>query len=132
METMNISLAKVTTCANQIRQENNQLNTNLREITSTMQQLSNFWNSPASDTIRQRFMAMLPAFENYRTIVPRHSGNFHHYRQKLASYRCRYAAGGDDHNDILLHHRLHPDLRQGCTPPERSRQPGGHHAGRYF
>ena len=69
METMNISLAKVTTCANQIRQENNQLNTNLREITSTMQQLSNFWNSPASDTIRQRFMAMLPAFENYRTIV---------------------------------------------------------------
>lgn len=63
---------------------------------------------------------------------PRHSGNFHHYRQKLASYRCRYAAGGDDHNDILLHHRLHPDLRQGCTPPERSRQPGGHHAGRYF
>lgn len=69
METMNISLAKITTCANQIRQENNQLNTNLREITSTMQQLSNFWNSPASDTIRQRFMAMLPTFDNYRMIV---------------------------------------------------------------
>lgn len=69
MEIMNISLNNVTTCANQIRQDNEQLYSNLQEISSVMTQLAGFWQSPASETIRQRFQAMLPSFDNYRTII---------------------------------------------------------------
>ena len=69
METMNISLANVTACANQIRQDNEQLYLNLKEISAVMTQLAAFWQSPSSETIRQRFQAMLPAFDNYRTII---------------------------------------------------------------
>lgn len=69
METMNISLANMTSCANQIRQENGQLYQNLQEISVTMKQLAGFWQSPASETIRQRFQALLPVFDNYRTVI---------------------------------------------------------------
>ncbi|SUG89435.1 citrate-proton symporter [Salmonella enterica subsp. enterica] len=43
---------------------------------------------------------------------PRHQGNFCNYRQKLAHYYGRNAAGGDDHHNVLFYHRLYADLWQ--------------------
>lgn len=69
MDNINITLAQVSTCADTIRGVNQQLYQDLHEITTIMQQLSNFWQSPASETIRSRFMAMMPVFDNYRTMI---------------------------------------------------------------
>ncbi len=40
------------------------------------------------------------------------TGKFCNYRQKLAHYYSRNAAGGDDHHNVLFYHRLYADLWQ--------------------
>lgn len=69
MDTINITLSQVSSCADSLRTRNQQLYQNLQDITTVMQQLSGFWQSPASETISQRFMAMMPVFDNYRTMI---------------------------------------------------------------
>lgn len=69
MDNLKITLADVTRTAGFIRAQNEQLNGSLREINGYMTQLSNDWQSPASERIRTRFHAMLPVFENYKMIV---------------------------------------------------------------
>lgn len=73
MDNLRITLADVTKTAGYIRMQNEQLNGCLREINGYMTQLSNDWQSPASEKIRTRFHAMLPVFENYKSIVESYS-----------------------------------------------------------
>ena len=69
MEQLQITLAQVTQTAAGIRMQNQQLNTCLQEIGTSMNQLAATWQSPASEKIRSRFQGMLPIFDNYRIIV---------------------------------------------------------------
>lgn len=69
MDTITIALADVSKTANYIRTQNQQLFAYLQEINTAMNQLSTTWQSPASETIRARFHAMLPVFDNYKTII---------------------------------------------------------------
>lgn len=59
--------------------------------------------------VLRRSLQETDAFYNVRTVPT--PGKFLLPSSKLASHRCGYAAGGDDHNDVLLYYRLHTDLR---------------------
>ena len=69
MDQLQITLAQVTQTAASIRSQNQQLNSCLQEICTSMNQLAAYWQSPASEKIRSRFHGMLPVFDNYRSIV---------------------------------------------------------------
>ena len=69
MDQLQITLAQVTQTAASIRSQNQQLNSCLQEIGTSMNQLAAYWQSPASEKIRSRFHGMLPVFDNYRSIV---------------------------------------------------------------
>lgn len=68
MDQLQITLAQVTQTAASIRSQNQQLNSCLQEIGTSMNQLAAYWQSPASEKIRSRFHGMLPVFDNYRSI----------------------------------------------------------------
>ena len=63
MDQLQITLAQVTQTAASIRSQNQQLNSCLQEIGTSMNQLAAYWQSPASEKIRSRFHGMLPVFE---------------------------------------------------------------------
>lgn len=69
MDQLQITLAQVTQTAASIRSQNQQLNSCLQEIGTSMNQLAAYWQSPASEKIRSRFHGMLSVFDNYRSIV---------------------------------------------------------------
>lgn len=64
-----ISLGEVTKTAGSIRNLNNQLDGKLFEIKKQMNDLSQTWQSDASVTIRDKFNALAPKFEEYKNIV---------------------------------------------------------------
>ncbi len=55
MDQLQITLAQVTQTAASIRSQNQQLNSCLQEIGTSMNQLAAYWQSPASEKIRSRF-----------------------------------------------------------------------------
>lgn len=69
--------------------------------------------------VLRRSLQETDAFYNVRTVPT--PGKFSPLSSKRRPDRCGYAAGSDDHHDVLLYYRLHPNLRQGRTPPERAR-----------
>ena len=69
MEHLDITIAKLSSASGNIRQTNQRLNQCLQEINTVMNQLSLYWNSPASLALKTRFQNMLPVFENYEKIV---------------------------------------------------------------
>lgn len=69
MEQLQVTLTQLTQTAASIRTQNTQLNNCLQDIATAMNQLAASWQSPASEKIRSRFHALLPVFENYRSIV---------------------------------------------------------------
>lgn len=69
MEHLDITMEKLNTASNHIRQTNQRLNQSLQEINSIMNQLSMYWNSPASLALKTRFQNMLPVFDNYKQVV---------------------------------------------------------------
>lgn len=69
MDTLTITLEDVTTVANKIRQYNDQLRDNLKEISHSISQLTSTWQSPAAQTMQSKFQTMLPVFDQYKTIV---------------------------------------------------------------
>lgn len=64
-----ITLDQLQQTAQEIRMQNKQLSGCLKEIATVMMQLSSYWQSPSSETLKNRFQAMLPVFDNYEVIV---------------------------------------------------------------
>ena len=64
-----ITLEQLQQTAQGIRMQNKQLSGCLKEISAVMMQLSSYWQSPSSETLKNRFQAMLPVFDNYEVIV---------------------------------------------------------------
>lgn len=69
MDTLLITLEQLYATAQGIRSQNQQLSGCLQEVHTIMNQLSAYWQSPSSETLRTRFQAMLPVFDQYQTIV---------------------------------------------------------------
>ena len=69
MEHLDITIEKLNVASGNIRNTNQRLNQCLKEINTVMNQLSLYWNSPASLALKTRFQNMLPVFENYEKIV---------------------------------------------------------------
>lgn len=69
MDNLLITLTDVSNTASHIRQQNQLCFNCLQEISQSMNQLSADWQSPAAETLRARFHAMLPVFDHYKEIV---------------------------------------------------------------
>lgn len=69
MSHLDITIEKLNSASTNIRQTNQRLNQCLQEINTSMNQLSMYWNSPASLALKSRFQNMLPVFENYKQVV---------------------------------------------------------------
>lgn len=69
MEGIQIALAELTRTSGEVRRHNTELEQELLEMKRIMVELGATWQSPASDTIRARFLDMVPIFENYREII---------------------------------------------------------------
>lgn len=69
MEQILITMEEVSQTAVMIRNENQSLEMCLQNIRVQIDQLSSYWQSLTADTVRNRFYALLPAFESYKTIV---------------------------------------------------------------
>lgn len=69
METLFITLQEVETTAGKLRQQNTQLRSILKEISTSITQLTSVWQSPASQTMQAKFQTMLPIFDQYKTII---------------------------------------------------------------
>ncbi|WP_338470828.1 pore-forming ESAT-6 family protein [Niallia sp. XMNu-256] len=68
-EGINISLAEVTKTAQTIRTLNQSLSEKLTEIKKEMNNLQQPWQSDASNTIREKFNALAPKFDNYEQVI---------------------------------------------------------------
>lgn len=64
-----ISLGEVTATAGTIQILNASLNARLSEIKQEMNNLASTWQSDASSTIREKFNALQPRFEEYSKVV---------------------------------------------------------------
>lgn len=69
VEGIKISLGEVSATAGAIRTLNTSLNDKLLEIQKQMNDLASTWQSPAGETIREKFNGLVPAFENYKQII---------------------------------------------------------------
>lgn len=69
MEQMMITMSDISGCASSMRTQNTSMRLNLDEIHTIMNQLATYWQSPAAETLRARFQAMLPVFDNYKIII---------------------------------------------------------------
>lgn len=69
MDSINISLAEVANTASSIRATNQRLKTNLTDIKTQMNSLSQNWSSPAGESIVARFNALDATFESYYKII---------------------------------------------------------------
>ena len=67
VEGIKISLGEVSATAGAIRTLNTSLNDKLLE--KQMNDLASTWQSPAGETIREKFNSLVPAFENYKQII---------------------------------------------------------------
>jgi WXG100 family type VII secretion target len=73
IEGIKISLGEVSKTAGTIRTLNSQLDLKLAEIKKQMNGLAQTWQSDASNTIREKFNALAPRFDEYRSIVDSYS-----------------------------------------------------------
>ena len=69
VEGIKISLGEVSATAGAIRTLNTSLNDKLLEIQKQMNDLASTWQSPAGETIREKFNSLVTAFENYKQII---------------------------------------------------------------
>lgn len=69
VEGIKISLGEVAKTAGSIRTLNQGLSTRLEEIKKEMNSLASTWQSDASNTIRNKFNALAPKFEDYKAVV---------------------------------------------------------------
>ncbi|SHJ42011.1 WXG100 family type VII secretion target [Clostridium amylolyticum] len=69
IEGIKISLGEVSKTAGTIRNLNQSLSARLEEIKKEMNGLSSTWQSDASNTVRNKFNALAPKFEEYKAVV---------------------------------------------------------------
>lgn len=69
MEGIQITLAKLTSTAQEVRALNSELTQELSMISQIMKEVGANWQGLASDTTHARFARLEPAFENYREII---------------------------------------------------------------
>lgn len=69
IEGINISLDQVRTTAGSIDSINNDLYSKLQDVKKQMDGLAQSWTSDGSNTIRARFDALQPKFEEYKGVV---------------------------------------------------------------
>lgn len=69
IEGISISTGEVSKTSSSIRTINNNLGTRLQDIKKQMNDLEQAWKSDAGSSIRSKFNALAPKFENYRDIV---------------------------------------------------------------
>lgn len=69
IEGINISLAEVRATANTLRRINQDLLDKLGEVKTQMDNLSTSWQSDAANTIRERFTAFSPRFQEYWNVI---------------------------------------------------------------
>lgn len=69
IEGISISFTEVSTTAQSIKNINDILFTRLEDIKKEMLSLKNTWQSDASGTIQGKFEALVPRFEEHKTIV---------------------------------------------------------------
>lgn len=69
VEGIHISLDQVSKTAGTVRTINTSLDSRLQDIKKQMNDLAQTWQSDASNTVRERFNALLPKFENYKSII---------------------------------------------------------------
>jgi WXG100 family type VII secretion target len=72
-EGINISLGQVQKTSATIRTINKSLNARLEDIKKEMNNLSSTWKSDSSETIRQKFNALAPKFEQYKDVIESYS-----------------------------------------------------------
>ena len=70
---IDISLAEVANTASSIRATNQRLKTNLGDIKTQMNSLSQSWSSPAADNIVARFNSLDTVFQNYYDIIDKYA-----------------------------------------------------------
>lgn len=73
MEGISITMAEVSATSSSIRNTNASLSSTLQQIKGSMNNLSSTWQSQAGETIRARFNALAPKFDNYKEIVDSYS-----------------------------------------------------------
>lgn len=69
MNTVQITLQEVEATAGKIRQQNIHLREILKDISTSITQLTSVWQSPASQTMQSKFQSMLPVFDQYKSII---------------------------------------------------------------
>jgi len=69
VEGISISLEEVKSSAGTIRTINNGLDAKLAEVKKAMNDMSNSWKSPAGETIKAKFTALEPKFQEYKEII---------------------------------------------------------------
>ena len=69
VEGIKISLGEVSATAGTIRTLNTSLNDKLLSIQKQMNDLAATWQSPAGETIREKFNILVPVFENYKQTI---------------------------------------------------------------
>lgn len=70
---IDISLAEVANTASSIRATNQRLKSNLTDIKTQMNSLSQSWSSPASENIVARFNSLDTTFQNYYDIIDKYA-----------------------------------------------------------
>lgn len=70
---INISLAEVANTATSLRATNERLRSNLEDVKSQMNSLSQTWSSPAADNILARFNALDTVFKNYYDVIDKYA-----------------------------------------------------------
>ncbi len=73
MEGISISLGEVSRTSGTIRTLNQGLSAKLEEMKNEMNNLAASWQSDASESIRNRFNALAPKFEEYFNVVESYS-----------------------------------------------------------
>lgn len=66
---INISLDQVRSTASSISSINTDLYNKLQDVKKQMDNLAQTWQSDGSNTIRERFNALQPKFEQYKSVV---------------------------------------------------------------
>lgn len=70
---IDISLAEVANTASSIRATNQRLKSNLTDIKTQMNGLSQSWSSPAAENIVARFNSLDATFQNYYDIIDKYA-----------------------------------------------------------
>lgn len=85
MDDLHISLEQLQASAQMIRMHNKRMQQCLKDISLTMKNMSQTWQSPSAQTLATRFHSLLPVFEHYDQIVESYALYLESTKQSYAS-----------------------------------------------